>query len=231
MKKVFLFLSFCVFFYAQEISDTLDKQNTTEQTAPQNLKEDKQENVQNKKGNIIIGIFSGINTLTTKNKYFNQLTELKGASHSTNSIALSYGLKIGYDFIIKPKHILRFYFDYSGNNFFDQASSKAYLNALFLNLDYRYGLIDLLDLFVGVHANTAFLNTQNYAQQVSFGGGINIGFILNLLPYLEFETRMRFISDSLSPIQASLDREITATNRKVEFGDLLNFSVGINFKF
>lgn len=224
MKKIFLLVSFLLCLNAEELSiqDTKTKLDT------QSTQKD------SKTGNFIVGIFGGFNTLTTENEYFKDFTELEGLDNSKNSIGLSYGIKAGYDFIIKPQHNLRLYLDYSGNNFFDKSSGKAYVNAILINLDYKYNFTDFVNFFIGLNANSVFLNTNYFEQQTSFGAGVNIGFILNLLPYLELETRMRFISDSFKEKNISVDSkglQAGANIQKIDFSDLLNLSVGLNFKF
>ncbi|SQH72027.1 hypothetical protein [Helicobacter mustelae] len=164
----------------------------------------------------IVGIAGGLDVMTAH----------LDSNKNSNRFALSYGIKAGYAFIIKPEHSLRLFLDYNLDNFFASGRSYAFLQMLLLNLDYKYSLTQLVDVFVGINGNSAWLKTHDHGNSNSFGVGANIGMIFNLLSYLELEARLRFESNSFRKHFTQ-----NGVQHKITFDGMLNFTVGINFKF
>ncbi|WP_104697075.1 MULTISPECIES: hypothetical protein [unclassified Helicobacter] len=229
MKKIFLGLMIAVFSLSQDL-------NTSEK-ALQNQDVDNQEQSlkDSKRGNFIVGIFLGSQILSLEKNYYANSTPIGTTNNIKTVPGFSYALKFGYDFLIQPKHFIRFYTDYTGASLFANLSSgNTIFHNLTLNADYRYNASKIVDVFAGINGGGIFLDTQHLSLQKAFSAGVSLGLIFNIIDSIEIELRLRFISSTLKKTNGTPDSEgisLGATKQSAHFSDFINTSIGVGYKF
>ncbi len=187
-----------------------------------------------KLGQFVLGVMLGAHTFKVDNEYYRNFIEIDGVDNSKLNFGFSEGVKIGYDFMFMPKHRLKLYADYIAAHF-DGVRGGSIIQTGALNLDYQFNLTKMLGFFVGASMGMSFLDTKDLGSQVGFSIGGNAGISLSLLSWLELEFRLRVMSDAfvdkIAPNVDSVGTLVGATRQSVDFGDLMNFSVGLNFRF
>lgn len=240
MKKVFLVLSVVLFSLSQDLNtpqeEVLQTQDPkVEEKLPKDSNAIKEQSQKPKKGDFVIGVFLGSQILSLEKKYYANTAPLGTANNIKTAAGFSYALKFGYDFLIQPKHFIRFYTDYTGASLFPNLSSgDTILHNITLNADYRYNASKFVDVFAGITGGGIFLDTQHLGLQKAFNAGVSLGLIFNILASIEIELRLRFMSSTFKEANAPLDSNglnLSATRQSARFSDFINTSIGMNYKF
>ena len=234
MKRFLIVMSvvFALAYAEEKEIQTENKEGKEEQKSSEIIKEQTKDG--QKSGQFVFGVMLGAHTLKVDNEYYKDFRDIDGIDNSRLSFGFSQGAKIGYDFIFMPRHRLKLYADYLAG-YFGGVKGGSTIQTGALNLDYQFNLTSLVGFFVGANAGISFLNTRELGAQNAFIIGGNAGVSLSLLSWLELEFRLRVMSDTfadkIAPSVDSVGMMVGATRQSVEFGDLMNFSVGLNFRF